>query len=66
MLLKVLTGCDVSMFFMFQLNQEAFHYIGQGCPILQTLLLNDMSTITDEAIIVSYFFFLLWVVCVNR
>ena len=43
-----------SLFFFFsfssQLDSEAMHSLGKGCPILNTLLLNDIPELGDDMI----------------
>lgn len=41
-----LSGCT-------QLTPEGMHFIGRGCPILNTLVLNDLPKITDNMLLVS-------------
>ena len=41
-----LSGCS-------QLTEEGMRYIGRGCHILNTLLLNDLPEITDTMLLVS-------------
>ena len=41
-----LSGCT-------QLTADGMHFIGKGCPILNTLVLDDLPDITDSMILVS-------------
>lgn len=41
-----LSGCT-------QLTAEGMHFLGKGCPILNTLVLDDLPDISDSMILVS-------------
>ena len=41
-----LSGC-------IQLTAEGMHFLGKGCPILNTLVLDDLPDISDSMILVS-------------
>ena len=51
-----LSGCT-------QLTAEGMHFLGKGCPILNTLVLDDLPDISDSMILVSETFSPLSLVC---